>query len=128
MKQRIHPCAVTNVLSLKIVESCQHCDKQVSQLLANTVEAPRVKFRLQLFHKMESYRCLRAFCYISCLFLYYRPVALAWEVRKTSPGKLHLSNKDPASPSPADPLLPEDINKTRPDGSQNSWADLVKGR
>lgn len=67
------------------------------------------------------------------IFFPYRPIALAWEVRKTSPGKLHLSNRnDPNSPSPAHLFSPGGMNKNRTmpaagDGN-NSWADMVKGR
>lgn len=54
-------------------------------------------------------------------------MALAWEVRKTSPGKLHLANREQGSPCSVDLSAVEESTRGRHDGPSNSWADLVKG-
>lgn len=57
-----------------------------------------------------------------------RPVSLAWEVRKTSPGKLHLSSRDPCTPSPAEVHNLDELAKAKKSAeATNSWADMVKG-
>lgn len=62
-----------------------------------------------------------------------RPVSIAWEVRKMSPGKSPSGMGHRTSPSPAQRALnfsyPEQnvVPKSSPQSTGNSWADRVKG-